>query len=138
MNVSLFDAANEALDCGDASKAFRIFMQDVKNGGMDSLNSIGFLYDHGQGVKKNRRLAIQWYRLAASKGYFVACFNLGLVYKGAGRKRSAKFWFKKAYAYWAILTRRMNWGFYMHARHPGIYFPADQLDIFWQRWSKNI
>ena len=36
--VSLFDAANEALDCGDASKAFRIFMQDVKNGGMDSLN----------------------------------------------------------------------------------------------------
>ena len=21
----------------------------------------------------------------------------------------------------------MNWGFYMHARHPGIYFPADQL-----------
>lgn len=98
MNVSLFDAANEALDCGDASKAFRIFMQDVKNGGMDSLNSIGFLYDHGRGVKKNRRLAIQWYRLAASKGYFVACFNLGLVYKGAGRKRSAKFWFKKAYA----------------------------------------
>ena len=70
MNVSLFDAANEALDCGDASKAFRIFMQDVKNGGMDSLNSIGFLYDHGRGVKKNRRLAIQWYRLAASKGYF--------------------------------------------------------------------
>ena len=59
MNVSLFDAANEALDCGDASKAFRIFMQDVKNRGIDSLNSIGFLYDHKQDVKKNRKLAIQ-------------------------------------------------------------------------------
>ena len=33
MNVSLFDVANEALDCGGASKAFHIFMQDVKNGG---------------------------------------------------------------------------------------------------------
>lgn len=70
MNTSLFDAANKALDCGDADKAFRLFMQDAQDGGPDSLNSIGFLYDHGRGVKKNRRLAIQWYRLAASKGYF--------------------------------------------------------------------
>ena len=98
MNTSLFDAANKALDCGDADKAFHLFMQDAQDGGPDSLNSIGFLYDHGRGVKKNRRLAIQWYRLAASKGYFVACFNLGLVYKNAGRKRLARFWFKKAYA----------------------------------------
>ena len=98
MNISLFEKANNALDCGDASKAFHIFMRDVKDGGTDSLNSIGFLYDHGRGVKKSRRLAIQWYRLAASKGYFVACFNLGLVYKNIGRRRLAKFWFKKAYA----------------------------------------
>ena len=52
MNTSLFDAANKALDCGDADKAFRLFMQDAQDGGPDSLNSIGFLYDHGRGVKK--------------------------------------------------------------------------------------
>lgn len=98
MNISLFEEANNALDGGDANKAFHIFMQDAKNGGTDSWNSVGFLYDHGRGVKKNRRLAIQWYRLAAGKGYFVACFNLGLLYKNIGRKRLARFWFKKAYA----------------------------------------
>ena len=56
MNTSLFDAANKALDCGDADKAFRLFMQDAQDGGPDSLNSIGFLYDHGRGVKKTTGL----------------------------------------------------------------------------------
>ena len=52
MNISLFEEANNALDGGDANKAFHIFMQDAKNGGTDSWNSVGFLYDHGRGVKK--------------------------------------------------------------------------------------
>ncbi len=137
MNTSLFDAANKALDCGDADKAFRLFMQDAQDGGPDSLNSIGFLYDHGRGVKKTAGLpfnGIAWLQAKdiLSHALISALFTKMLGerdWPGSGSRKHMR---------WAILTRRMSWAFYMHARHPGIYLPADQSDIFWQCSGKNV
>jgi len=45
-------------------------------------NSLGFMYDQGQGVSQNRAEAMKWYRLAADQGYVRAQHNLGAKYEG--------------------------------------------------------
>jgi len=52
---------------------------------------VGFAYEHGNGVKKNFKEAVKYYRLASDQGDSVGQFSLGRMYlNGFGTKRNIK------------------------------------------------
>ena len=52
---------------------------------MRSQNSLGWMYENGQGVEKDLEEAVKWYRKAADQGNAYAQYNVGVVYyKGEG------------------------------------------------------
>jgi hypothetical protein len=61
---------------------------------------LGLLYARGQGLPKDYRLAIQWYRRAADQGDTLAQFQLGVLYaNGQGVARNyeeAVLWYRRA------------------------------------------
>ena len=61
---------------------------------------LGVMYDNGQGVAKDERAAVMWYRMAAEQGHALAQCSLGSMYvKGKGvaedESEAAK-WFRMA------------------------------------------
>ena len=68
----------------------------------DSQCNLGVVYMNGEGVRKNYRLAVHWYRQAGEAGDSWACYLLGLCYRdGEGvpkRLRWARHWWRKAAA----------------------------------------
>ena len=67
---------------------------------IDAQRDLGYSYFHGEGVKKDFKKGIYWYKKAAAKNDGKALYNLGLCYKhGDGVKQSkrwAKHFFTKA------------------------------------------
>ncbi|KAI8885317.1 HCP-like protein [Backusella circina FSU 941] len=61
----------------------------------DTLQNIGFLYQHGYGVKKYNKRAIELYKIAADFGYTDAKYNLGCLYEYTP---GIKFHYRKAFA----------------------------------------
>ena len=72
----------------------------AQKGNADAQNSLGLMYDNGQGVPQNHAEAVKWYRLAADQGDARAQFNLGFVYAdGQGVPQSdviAHMWYNLA------------------------------------------
>ena len=58
------------------------------------------MYGNGDGVAKNAKLALTWFRKAAEQGYAIAQCNLGcMCANGNGVAKNAKLavaWFRKA------------------------------------------
>ena len=61
---------------------------------------LGWIYQHGQGVKQDFQQSLIWYHKAAEQGYSCAQNDIGILYsKGDGVKQSYKkavFWYLKA------------------------------------------
>lgn len=61
---------------------------------------LGKMYDKGEGVPKDRELALKWYRKAADQGYAEAQLLLGIIYdQGVGVAKDyaqALEWYRKA------------------------------------------
>jgi TPR repeat protein len=95
---ALFDKANGEWDAGHLRRAFQLMSQAATAGHVFAQNSLGYFFDHGIGVKKNRTKALYWYRKAAKNGDDLACGNLAISYRNVGKTKEAKFWFKKALA----------------------------------------
>ena len=53
---------------------------DAEQGDAHAQNSLGFMYDTGQGVPQDSQEAERWYRLAAEQGHAYAQYNLGVMY----------------------------------------------------------
>ena len=74
----------------------------AEQGHAKAQNSLGYLYDHGKGVKENDKKAVEWFRKAAAQGYDVAQDNLGIMYaNGHGVRQDyeeAAKWHRKAAA----------------------------------------
>lgn len=60
-----------------AASEFDVFAQ---KGDADSQNSLGNMYEKGQGVTKNMELAFKWYQKAAHQGHALAQLNMGRLY----------------------------------------------------------
>lgn len=61
---------------------------------------LGLRYQNGDGVEKNDKVAVEWYRKAADQGNSDAQVNLGVMYQnGTGIEKSneqAVFWYRKS------------------------------------------
>ncbi len=80
--------------------AFKLYQKAAAKGHTGAMNSIGIMYEYGEGVQKDSATAVKWYRKAAEKGHVTAMYNLGVMYaKGKGvTKNGAKAaeWYQKA------------------------------------------
>lgn len=85
---------------GDYVAALKTLVPLADQGDMSAQYALGFLYKHGDGVKKDAVQAARWFEKSASQGHDVAQLNLGFMYlTGEGRARNymqAVMWFHEA------------------------------------------
>ncbi|MDP2206893.1 MAG: hypothetical protein Q8K65_11365, partial [Alphaproteobacteria bacterium] len=93
----LFDKADEEWDAGNTKKAVKLFSMAAEQGDLSALVRLGFAYDLGLGVSKNKTKALQLYKRAARHGDEFAMSNIGTVYRDMGNFTRARFWFLKAF-----------------------------------------
>ena len=73
------------------ANALNSLMVIAEKGLADAQRNLGVLYENGQGVPKDYKTAVKWYRLAAKQGNAFAQNNLGSMYsKGQGVQRDDK------------------------------------------------
>jgi hypothetical protein len=84
--VAPFAAADTLLDAriamglGDFKRALEILEPMAKAGDDEAQFHIGLMYSSGEGVPRDARTAVEWYRQAAEKGNADAQYNLGQEY----------------------------------------------------------
>ncbi len=74
---------------GDYVIAAIEFSTLAKQGNAKSQYDLGRMYEQGQGVPQDNRVAFEWYRMAAEQGYASAQYHVGLMYdEGKGVPRN--------------------------------------------------
>jgi TPR repeat protein len=94
----LFTQANAAWDKGDLRQAFALFMQAAKLGDVSCQLDLGYFFDQGLSVKKDKKKALEWYRRAYRQGDAGAANNIATVYRDLGDTRKMLWWFRRAAA----------------------------------------
>ena len=80
-----FQKGLAAAERGDFVTALREWTPLAEQGDASAQSNLGVMYEKGQGVVQNYKIALKWYRLSAEQGNAFAQFNLGLMYnKGQG------------------------------------------------------
>ena len=92
----LFEQASKLSEEGKLAAAFGLFLKSAEAGDLGAQLNIGNLYIDGIGVRRNRTLALEWYRRAYRQGYGPAASNLGAVYRNEGKLQRALLWFERA------------------------------------------
>ena len=60
--------AHNQWEAGKLRSAFRLMLSAAKLGDPAAMSNLGYFYDRGIGVKKNRAAAMSWYRKACERG----------------------------------------------------------------------
>lgn len=81
---------------GKFKEAFLAFQRAAKLGNPQAQVNLGNLYDAGEGVEQDQKLAAYWYKHAIKNGVAEAAYNLAVSYKQQGKIKWAQFWFKRA------------------------------------------
>lgn len=74
------DNGRAAYRSGDFATAFPLVRASAESDDPISTNLLGTMYEHGQGVDKDRAQAAGWYRKSAERNFAPAQFNLGRAY----------------------------------------------------------
>jgi len=111
-----------AYQAGDYKKALEILQPLADQGNSQAQAMLGILYDNGQGVEKDPKVALQWYLKAAEQGLPVAQHDVGVRYfQGIGTAQNyveaAKWWEQAANA--GLADSRFNLGL-MYYRGLGV------------------
>lgn len=95
-----FTQGYEAAQLGDYKRAIQIWKPLATDGNASAQYTLGWLYESGQGVKKDLQQATYWYTKAAKKGDIAAQYVLATMYqKGKGMPidlQQAVYWFTQA------------------------------------------
>jgi len=92
----LHQRAHSQWDAGKLRSAFRLILSAAKLGDSAAMSNLGYFYDEGIGVKKNRAAAMSWYRKACELGNPAGANNIGVIYRMEHKFRPALRWFEKA------------------------------------------
>ncbi len=93
----LFKKADHAESRGDLQAAHRFLRAAAQLGNEDAQNTLGYYYDVGKGVPKDRSLALYWYRRAYRRGHgsALAALNIGTIFRAENKTKRAIIWFTK-------------------------------------------
>lgn len=94
----LFNEANAAWDSGDLQQAFALFARAAELGDRASQLDLGYFFDKGLSVKKDKKKALECYRKAYAQGDAGAANNIGTVYRDLGDTKRMLWWFRRAAA----------------------------------------
>lgn|SRR6267142_2275703 len=92
----LFTRASRQWASGELKSAFRLFISAAKAGDRGAQVNVGFFYDGGIGVQKNRSKALSWYKRAYRRGDAVAANNIGTIWRDEKNSKRALYWFQQA------------------------------------------
>ncbi|ALE01711.1 tetratricopeptide repeat protein [Candidatus Pseudothioglobus singularis] len=95
-----FNDGNTAFNNGDYITAYKEWLPLAEQGHDGAQTSLGWMYEHGKGVVKNDKKAVDWYTKAAEQGHIGAQNNLGVIYFNGDTApldyKKAFSWFNKA------------------------------------------
>lgn len=80
----------------DFKCAFKYFKKSCDVGNLKGCTNLGFLYDHGKGVKQDKKKAILLYKKPCDEKLYSACSNIGTIYRDDKKYKKAIFYHKKA------------------------------------------
>jgi TPR repeat protein len=88
--------AHEAWESGDLKRAYSLFRRCAELGQLGCMLDLGYFYDEGVGVKKDKEKAMAWYKRAYRLGDSAAASNIAILYRENGRHRLERQWFERA------------------------------------------
>ena len=92
----LFELASEAWECGNIALAYDLFTVGAKHGDTSSKSNLGYFYDVGVFVLRNRAKALYWYREAYRDGSCSAASNISTVYRDIKDFGRMTWWLRRA------------------------------------------
>lgn len=92
----LYRRANEEWRKGRLRSAFRLMLAAAEAGATPAFRIVAQFYDDGEGVRRNKRAALYWYRLAYYDGDGAAANNIGCIWRDRDNFTRALFWFQRA------------------------------------------
>ena len=98
MHDRLFRAANAAWDRGDLRRAFDLFSRAAEAGDRSSQLDLGYFFDTGLYVRKDKEKALHWYHRAYQQGEASAANNIATLQRERGQHGRMVWWFRRAAA----------------------------------------
>lgn len=95
---SAYDEALRALEKGRPVAAFRSLKRLAESGDEDAFHMLGYLYDVGEGTRRNRKNAMHWYLRSYRTGRSVSAANIATIYRDLGDARAEFGWYERAAA----------------------------------------
>ena len=86
---------------GEDKKTFQELMKSAEQGDAEAQNSLGLMYNNGEGVTQDSEKAVEWFKKATEQGHAEAQFFLGtMCFTGEGglkgNKEEGVKWIKKS------------------------------------------
>ena len=77
----VYEAAHAALERGHYATAMRGWQSLAKENNAGAKANLGYMYEHGLGVKMDLDTAMEWYSKAIEGGSAEAAHNLAMMYR---------------------------------------------------------
>lgn len=78
--AGILNKAGQLVKQGQAAKALPLYLQLAEQGNADAQFHVGLMYAKGQGIAKDEKQAVDWFRQAAEQGHREAQTKLGYMY----------------------------------------------------------
>ena len=90
--------ADKQQELGNLKSGFRLLLTAAKMGNESAQHNLGYTYDVGLGVCRNRAAAMFWYKKAYrnGRGSASAAANIGTIYRDERNEPQAIAWFRRA------------------------------------------
>ncbi|WP_299071408.1 serine/threonine-protein kinase [uncultured Paraglaciecola sp.] len=128
------EVAQNSVHSASNIEAFKRYLTAAEQGNAEAQFIIGAKYKNGEGVVKDGKRAMDWFRKSAEQGYAFAQFSLGVGYDGglgvAQDDEQAVVWYRKA-AKQGYAPAQNTLGF-MYKRGEGVPQDHDQA-VTWYR-----
>jgi len=76
--------------------ALRLFLAAAQAGDKGAQVNVGYFYDKGIGIRRNRSKALYWYKRAYRRGDSGAANNIATIWRAEQKMNRALSWFQKA------------------------------------------
>jgi len=94
----LFNDANAAWDKDNLQRAFELFGKCAELGDPSCQSNLGYFYDEGLHIKKEKKLALYWYYKSYRSGNGGAANNIAILHRENGNANKMLWWFRRAVA----------------------------------------
>jgi predicted RNase H-like HicB family nuclease len=93
---AMFLRADKSWDDGKDQSAFRQFLALAKAGDSAAQTNVGYFYDMGIATRRNKTLALYWYRRAYRRGDASAANNIATIWRDKNKPQRSLAWFRRA------------------------------------------